>query len=460
MPPVPTDAFAREFRTLPTGERTAFVAALWAERGWETTVEGGAVVAEHDGDRQRIRVVDPGRFGTPDFDGIDVLVAARDRTAVRTAAEAAGVEYVSPADLRNLLLYGIERERARDLYESRVGEPLERAPPPSADESGDASGSGVGTVTEVLPSLPSDRRVVGVLLLVALLAVAVTGSPLPGGGSAEQVQVTVSDAADGDERPGAIGGATPSATESPYLLPGVTRAGVVSPSALAEAHVERVRNRSRVRSVSVTGPPNASVMRGTVAQNLTTWIVNESTYRHQAVSRFGDENESRGRLDVYADGERVYSRLAFGNDTRYAQYSIEERPATEYDDLTRYLYRYFAGADDTVVRCRIEYDTVCPTYEIVIDGDPPAALGEDVAEYEALAIVSQNGAVTTIRARFTVPDEDGDGEREQVRFALDYRFERVTVTAPPWLDDAKNATGTATPTETATPTPNPTNSST
>jgi len=76
-------------------------------------------------------------------------------------------------------------------------------------------------------------------------------------------------------------------------------------------------------------------------------------------------------------------------------------------------------------------------------------LSENVADYEALAIVSENGVVTTIRASYTLPDEDGDGEREPVSFALDYRFEEVTVTAPEWLPAARNATaanGTATPT--------------
>lgn len=452
MPPVPADEFESEFRSLPPDERTAFVAALWDARGWETTVDED-VVAERNGERRRIRVVDPGRFGMPNLDEADTLVAARDREAVRTAASEAGVEYVSPADLHDLLLYGIERETASDLYASMFGQPLERAPPEpeSDDESEVERGGAVATASAALPTLSGNQRAIAAILLLVLVGVAVVGPPLPAD-TPDQAPVTVGDATASDERAGAIGGVSPSPTEPPGLLPGVTRAGVVHPSTLADAHIENIQNRSRVRSVTVTGPPNASVMGGTVARSQTTRIVNESHYRHQATSQFAGEDEEAGRLGVYADGEQVYQRLSLRNDTRYSRYSIDERPATQYDDLSSYLYRYFAGADDTVVSCAIEYETDCPTYRIEIDGEPPSVLEGDVEDYEALAIVSDQGVITTIRASYTLPDSDEDGEREQVRFALDYQFEAVDVTAPEWLPEAQNATTTAAENSTPTPT--------
>lgn len=443
MPPVPTDEFAREFRALPASERTAFVAALWDARGWETTIEED-VVAERDDERRRIRVVDPGWFGTPNLGDADTLVAARDREAVRAAVSEAGVEYVSPADLHDLLLYGIDREAASDLYESTFDQPLERTPPEpesNVDESEAGQGGAIAAASAALPTLSGNRRGVAALLLLLLVGVAVVGSPLPAD-SPEQRSVTVGDATSGDERAGAIGGASPSPTALPGLLPGVTRAGVVDPSALAAAHVQQVQNRSRVRSVTVTGPPNTSVMGRAVAQNLTTRIVNESYYRHRAASRFDGEDEWTSRVGVYADGEQVYQRLTLGNDTRYSRYSVTERPATQYDDLTSYLYRYFAGANDTIVRCAIDYDTDCPTYRIEVDGEPPAVLEGEVENYEALAIVSDRGVITTIRASYTLPDRDDDGERDQVRFALDYQFEEVEVTVPSWLSEARNETAT------------------
>lgn len=441
MPPVPAEAFASEFRDRPASDRVGFVAALWAARGWETTVEDGRVVAERDGDRRRIAVVDPGRFGTPEFEGVDTLVVTRDRRAVRDAADEAGVEYVPPAELRELLLYGIERDTAETLYAAWFDRPLQREPADGSETEGLR-----GVVTTALSSLGGNRRAAVALLLVAVVGIVVAGPVLTGGTAPEQSPITVGNVTPEAEGGGAIGAASPTPTERPGLLPGVTRAGVVEPYVLAEAHAASVRNRSRVRSVRVTGPPNDSIMGGTTARNLTTRIVNRSHYRHRSISRFagGDEPEWTGLLGVYADGERVYQRLSVGGDTRYSRYSIAERPATRYDDLSSSLYRYFVGAD-SIVRCAIDFQTDCPTYRIVVDGDPPTMLEEEVEGYEALAIVSDRGMITTIRASYTLPDSDDDGERERVRFELDYEFEAVDVSPPEWLPEARNATGARTP---------------
>lgn len=459
MPPVPVDEFVREFRALSASERTAFVANLWDARGWATTVEDD-VVAERDGERRRIRVVDPGRFGTPNLEEADTLVAARDREAVREAAREAGVEYFSPRDLYDLLLYGIERETARDLYASTFGQSLERAPP--EPESGD-EGAGtvrdsdpIATASAAIPTLSGNRRAIAALLLLVLVGVAVVGPPLPAT-APDQQPVTVGDVTAGDVRTGAIGGASPSPTESPALLPGVTREGVVDARTLGNAHVANVQNRSRVQRVTMTGPPNTSVMGGASTRNQTLRAVNGSYYRFRSVDRISGETEWTRQFDVYADGEHEYWRIAMQNETHYSRYTDEARSATRFDDPTGALYRYFAGANDTVVSCAIEYETDCPTYRIEVDGDPPAVLEGHVEDYQALAIVSDRGVITTIRVNYTLPDRDDDGEREQVRYALDYQFEPVDVTAPEWLSEAQNET---TGTETAATPSNTTDTST
>ena len=441
MPPVPEEAFRSEFRGLTASDRTEFVAGLWAARGWETTVEDGVVVAERGAERRRIRVVAPGRFGTPDVSGIDVLVTARDRDGVREAAEAAGAEYVPPADLRDLLLYGIDRGAAESLYEEWFGRSLRRSAPDGSDDQPLSE-----SVAAALPPIAKRSRVVAVVVLLALVGVVLAGPALSGIGSPDQSPVTVENVTPDEETPGAIGAASPEPTEPPGLLPGVTASGIVEVSALADAHVAGVRNRSRVRSVTIVGPPNASIMGGTTRRTLTTRIDNESHYRHEAESQFPGEDGWNGAAGVYADGEVAYQRVVIGNDSAYSRYPITDRPASEYDDVGPYLYRYFTNTDATVVTCAIQFETDCPTYRIQVD-EPPDGFGGDVEEFNALAIVSDRGVITTIRVNYTIIV---DGEPEAVELAMDYRFGAVDPESPEWLQEAKNATTDRTETENGT----------
>jgi len=445
MPPVSVEAFASEFRNRPASDRTAFVAALWNARGWETTVEADTVVAEREDERRRIRVVDPGRFGTPDLDGVDVLVVARDRAAVRDAAADAGVAYVPPAELRDLLLYGIERDTAARLYTEWFDHPLQRS---VADDG--AESSVVDRARAGFPAIGEQRRVIVAVLVVALLGVVVAGPPLTGGDGPAQSPITVANVTPGEADGGAIGAESPTATAIPGLSPGVTRAGVVDPMALAEAHMAGVRNRSRTVTWELTSPADATTGASTF-RNATIGIANTTHYQQERLIVQADGNESeRITDDIYAGGTDVFRRLTFPDRTRYERYDLGSYPATEIDArVETYLYRYFVGAD-AVVTCAIKYDTDCPTYRVEIDSDTPAALPGEVEEYEALLIVSDRGVITTIRASYTLPDSDDDGEREQVRFALDYQFEDVDVTAPAWVPEARNATASGTATGTAT----------
>ncbi|MBP1986471.1 hypothetical protein [Halolamina salifodinae] len=464
MPPVPADAFAREFRALHAADRTAFVAALWSARGWETSIDDGrgseapagqteanasvdgVVLAERDGQQRRIGVVDPGRFWTPDLSGLDTLVATRGREAVRTAASETGVEYVSPVDLRDLLLYGVERGVAEDLYEQHVGKPLAREVREETEESGEA-----GTLLPAIPTVDVGRRALAVIVILALVGVAFAGPGLPGSGP-EQAPITVGNVTPEDGTVGAVGVGTPEPTGGPNVAPGVSLDGVESGMTLADAHVAGVQNRSRVLHTELHAFPSANGTRGVVSRNATSVIVNESYYRHESNSVLTGRNGTiNSSVSLYADGETVYDRVVFGDDIDYRARSVEEAPATNLDGSVQgYLYRYFVSAEDSVVTCAIEYDTDCPTYRIAVD-NPPDRLGENIEDYDGLLIVSDRGVITTIRASYTVPDADGDGEREQIRFALDYRFEEVGPTEPDWLPRAKNASADGTATQTPTP---------
>ncbi len=453
MPPVPAETFASELRSLPASDRTAFVAAIWRARGWETAVEDGVVDAERDGERRRIRVVDPGRFGTPELEGVDTLVAARDRDAVAAAAAEAGVAYVPPGELHDLLLYGIDREAAAELYAEWFDRPLERSVAADAAES-TAAGL-LEPVRAARPAIGENRRVVVALLLVVLVGAVAAGPPLTGDGGPTPSPITAADVTAEDADGGAIDPESPTPTAMPGLGPGISRAGVVDPVALADAHVDGVRNRSRVVSWSLTSPADATTGADTF-RNATVRIANTTHYEQERLIVQGNDSE-RITDDIYAGGTDVFRRIAFPDRTRYERYDLAEYPATGFDaNVETYLYRYFAGTEQAVVTCAIEYETDCPTYRVEIDGHPPSVLQGEVGDYEALLIVSDRGVITTIRASYTLPDSDDDGERERVRFALDYRFEPVDVTAPTWLPEARNATAggtaTATPVENGTAT--------
>ena len=167
---VPSEAaFARRYRSLSAAERREFVAALWAARGWETTREAGdpnLVVARHDGRVRRVAV------GTPVPDDADVVVGEGTRrlrsASPRRRAEAVGATYVSPADLRDRLCYGVDRDVADRLFRRHFGVDLA-----SAADVPDRDGVGRRVARAGRSVVAGDRTGVGVIAALALLSVTV-----------------------------------------------------------------------------------------------------------------------------------------------------------------------------------------------------------------------------------------------------------------------------------------------
>lgn len=353
MQPVPGDAVADALGRLDDRELLRLVAATWEARGYATGVDAGVVVAERDGETERIAVAPAGRFdallatlgplgtvlervGPGRVDPVDdagriagadavvtpapsrvrrLLADRRDgrhggNTAGRSGGNGTGrhagrpVRVVGPTELRDLLLYGIERETGREIAADHLDLDLTvdapSAPPAPRGRSGDgppAGGAADGLVAglrERAAGSPVDGRVTAaaVLLAVALVAAAALGaSPaaLDGGVVDEETGAAVGDGAlgDGDDGSGAAAGgdragggdrpgvwtAIPSAAEeraggndrrtaeplssgaiSEYL-PGLDTNGVSSADRLAQSHGAAVAGRSyalRIRSYGVT----------------------------------------------------------------------------------------------------------------------------------------------------------------------------------------------------------------
>lgn len=458
MVPLSTAAFERAIRGLSARGRVAFVADVYAARGWTTSVEDGVIVAEMADQTRRIRVADPGRFGVPGMAGVDTLVVAHDREAVREAADAAGVDYVAPAALRDLLLYGLDREVATALFEGHVGTPL-LVPPGEAD--GGVPEPPLSRLAAAVPAISTratPRRLAVVLALVLFVGFAVAGPGIVPGTNSAPTTPELTGTFTPDET-GAIGAdgtdeAPPETVRDDSASPpGIGPSSIEDVAALGDAHVDALGDRAYVLRVAGEGPKSDPlVMRGRSAWNYTVRVETPRHYRYDGrfvfPSRTGANETRVARIDIYADGEDKYRRHIDRNVTSYRRYAIATTDdASGYAEDVRQSLVLFMPPGPAAVECVARLDSdACLAYEVTVT-EPPMALPDAAAEYRARAIVDEHGMVHSLQVRYTLPD--GDGSRELVRFSLTYeQLGDVTVSTPSWLDEAKRATST---TRTETP---------
>jgi hypothetical protein len=135
-------AFARRFRDQPPETQAAFVAALFAADGWETSRDGRVIRVEKGG---TTRLMSVAVADTPS-DPVDDLVVPFDTPAVREQAREVNARVLGPDDLRNRLLYGLDRETANALYRDQFGLDLTEEEPErptgARTDTGDAAGGG------------------------------------------------------------------------------------------------------------------------------------------------------------------------------------------------------------------------------------------------------------------------------------------------------------------------------
>jgi hypothetical protein len=173
---VPEDAFRELLADLSGDAFVAFVADLWRARGHEVVREGDRLHVD-DGTLLVVERVDP----AASRDGDQRPVSAT------PLPEHAPDDAVGPDDLRRMLLYGVERERAAELFEEQFDRPLDgdwsdwrgwlgggEAPDAAAGDGDRETAAGgpvpaVGAAAGRLRALAGDRRV-QVLVVVALLA--------------------------------------------------------------------------------------------------------------------------------------------------------------------------------------------------------------------------------------------------------------------------------------------------
>jgi hypothetical protein len=466
-------AFARRYRSLPAAERREFVAALWTARGWERVDradEPNVVVVRRGGRERRVAV------GTPVPGDADAVVGDGARRVLsaspRRRAEAVGATYVSPSDLRERLLYGIDRDAADRLFRERFGVSLATAA--SADDGGR---EGVRRrLSRLGRAAVDDRRAllavaVAALVVAALGVLAAGGAPAlagvpglgPAGGGADPV--APSPPADGEYAAAASAIGTPESAErgvstlddaaslgldeegltgtvgsTAKTPPGAFLTGVYDADALADAHVAAAANLSSASLLLVaSGPANATDLDAATGGRVgiagdggvALAVASERRYRLTASANASIANAAReGTVEVYADGDAVYERTAgpSGVETRRVAPSAAPNATALVGRAAAEPIRRFLNGSESTVRAAA---TEVPLYRIEVRGEP-RALGDEVDDFRAVAFVAADGLVVELSATYV---HEPTGERVRVAF----RYGRLgdTVAVPPaWYAEA------------------------
>lgn len=471
MGPVSAGTFARLFYRLDTQAKREFVADLYAARGWDVQVDGGRLHVNRDGEERRIAILEPPWFRSVSLPDADEVVVTRDHSGVRSAAEDAGVGYRTPADLRDLLLYGLDRETAEELFTEYFDQPLSVIGPEHEADDLDLS------LTALLPSLdlsPQQAAVVAILLIGVAVWVGGAGTLLgfDSGAASPELNGTFTPG-----EAGAIGGAE----EYP---PGLGPEGIENSGELTAAHFQFLHGQPHEYRISASGPQHAPFMLGLSRWNATVRLQDGVHYRYQKqeVAPYGfrveqrednitvwdpkrpadvGNNSSREILTkkVYANGTQKFWRFDGPEQVVYRRASVEQQGGRVLGVVDQvgwvdvYLQR-FLWTPNSSINCVSTSETQnCQSYRVEATGDP-IELRADVIDYRAVAIVEEPGFVRSLTVRYKIEPLE-EGEPVPVRFHLEYvglGEGSGSVSPPEWLDTAKNRTTDEAAEQTETPT--------
>lgn len=444
--------FVELFRGLSRTEQRRFVAAVWAARGWEVAVADDAVVARDGEAVRRIRLVRPGWFGSPDLGDADVVVVTSDRDAVRSAASAAGVRYVSLADLREMLLYGVDRAEASALFGSFFDRPL-TAPGTTSSASAASTpavpiaapgSAAMASAMRRLASVPPTTVLVAVLVVVAGVAAV---SP-----SLFSLEPSTNAAAAGPNAtytPGTTGalGGDDGESAPVGLPPGVSNDGVANASALADAHLSQTTGHRYAFSFDFAGPAAAPDFEEWTAVEWNLVVENPRAFRVDAAFNGSDDWRT---VRVYANGVRDYRIYATSESTRTSDMPAGASDADTYAHFAAGLVERYMNATNSSTDCVERRDGRCRLYRVTAFGGAPTLSQEvegdgEIRDYQAVALVRSDGFVTELRVQYDLVTA-GFTEVVDARFFYsDYGTARIE--APDWLstfrDDGPNDTATA-----------------
>jgi len=384
MSTVPPERFAAEFARLRPTERAALLADLWRARG-RTVDRRGADLVLDGGTRVTL---DP---STGRVEGAaDEVVAPDPPAGLSAAAESAGVAVRDAADVRELLLYGLDREDAETVYRRHFGRSLYYA-----ETERPVNGA-------ILGRLRSSRLVAAAAVtLLALAAVLLMTGTGPAG--------LAPDSSAGPEASAGGPGDTPTggAAGEP-LPPGVSANGTVDVSELSAAHAARLRMTPFAMRVRYTGPENGtSYERGSVVETRL-HVENTSVFRFErrtvGRTRAGQETAA----ELYADGERTYVRIEDERGVRYDSAAVGGASNVPlYIGESRWnLLRFLATTEANVEQRAGGGVRIRAT-------GTPRRLEANVSGYNATAAVRPDGVVESLSVEYR--DEDAGATVEFVQ---------------------------------------------
>jgi hypothetical protein len=403
---------------------TAFVADLWAARGFETARDGASVTARRGGETRVIHVPTRSAAGASvgAIRDADVVVTAGGHGTVTTPPTESEARVRDAADLTEMLRYAVPRDAAADLCETHFGAaPGELRAPPRRRLRRAAAGVELRTVAAVV-----------VLLTVVAGAGAVLGPAGPvvdgGGTPAEAAVASETPSTTGSDDPAtatAGGGSTPTGAGVAGGVPvaGVTDTGIGNASRLARAHAAAVSNAaSYTIRFDYYAPASGS----------------EGQPRYDADVRVQRNWSAVENSLERPGGNRVLLSTVYANETGRYRADVTNARFVRIDNRTptatpravpftrpTTMVRTYLATPETSVRVA-ETDAAGDRYRLRGTGSP-AALPDTVSEYEMTAIVDERGFVRTFEAEFSVPREgDGVGGRERVR--LTWTYDRVNAT--------------------------------
>ncbi|MBB6646560.1 hypothetical protein [Halobellus ruber] len=405
----------------------AFVADLWAARGFETDRDGAVVTARRD-EQTRVVYVLTGRGGTPPVETarpVDVVVASGRPRAGETLAAELNARVVDAAGLTGMLRYAIERDVAADLCERHFGAAPEAVTAPPRDR-----------VRRAVERLEAET-VVTVLLAAFVVAVgagAVFGPTNPGVAGDEtpdEAAVTPGTVTSpGGDGPGTVtvdAGSSPTDTgvSTPAVVPGVSETGISNASRLAEAHAATVAGTSSYTIwFDYYAPETGST--GRVQYDVDVRVEGE-----QAVVETSREpaGGTRSLLSaMYFDGTDQYSVTNNGGGlSRLDNRTPTATPrAVSFLRPGRMVRVYLATPESTVTAT--ESDEFGERYRLEGTGRP-GGLPDTVTEYEMTAVVDERGFVRLFEAEFSISrDGDSDGVTDRQRVRLTWTYDRVNST--------------------------------
>lgn len=443
-------AFANHLRSLDDAELAVFVADLWAARGFETAVRGATVVAERRGTEST--TIQCGRGGIPLDSQVDTVVVA---SRQQPDPDDVDVRVIGPEDLREMLLYAVDRETAERLCRGHLGRSLRARP---ADTS----------LWNRLSGTPA-RGVLALGLVVILIAAAAVGAS--GGslliGVSGPAGLSTSASPMSDAEPPGSSTAGPSGPDSDLPAaggslfrypPGVGPSGVTDVDALAAAHRSAVANTSWTLALDHEGSLDlVHPYRVWTESRQTIVRVNASRYEYQvtAVERAGNESLASVTYVDYGDGRYNYRRLIGLHGETYRRTQLPPGSDVFAAISAAYVHRYLSTTESRVETVRAGVGT----RQRVIATGTPTAMARTVANYTAVAVVDRRGVVRSLTVEYTllerVPDPIENGiatpfatadrvpteSRGTVRFELQFRsLGRTTLEPPGWYDAAVNAT--------------------